>query len=320
MIDKKKYKQLIERAEKLTESCVLCPRQCKVDRTRGQRGFCGADQHGTIFKDFIHYGEEPGIVPSHTIYLTGCNLRCEFCSNMRFVTNPETGIPLDYAETASIIDQNFSTKKSINVNFLGGEPTINLPAILKILSHVKEPLPVIWNSNLYASAKAFDIVLEFADFFLADFKFGNNKCAEKISKTSNYFEIVTANLSRIDQEKMIIRHLPLPGHFDCCTKPVLEWIAANKADTPVSILSLFTPSQECSFTPLTQDEIKDIEKYATELNIKLVYPFDPDVFNLNPTDSSRIFETEILIRKDGSLVLQDISSDILKSVKSFTLK
>ena len=320
MMQQNKYKKLIEAVENIISSCRLCPHQCKVNRQRNEKGICGADYNGIVFKDFIHYGEEPDITPSHTIYLSGCNMRCEFCSNLRFVLNPETGIPLNYHETALKIDEYYKSQKSNNVNFLGGEPTVNLLAILKILSYVNEPVKIIWNSNMYTAPQVFDIILEFADFFLADFKYGNNKCAETVSKTSGYFECVTSNIKKIAKENIIIRHLTLPGHFECCTKPIIEWIAQNMPGVRLSLLNYFNPPHKNSFRSLTPEELKIIKDFASSMEVPVISPHYMDFSDIDPDGSSQIYETEILIRKDGSLVLQDITSDVLKSIKTLTIK
>jgi putative pyruvate formate lyase activating enzyme len=34
---------------------------------------------------------------------------------------------------------------------------------------------------------------------------------------------------------MIIRHLVLPNHFDCCSKPVLDWISENLDNSKVRV-------------------------------------------------------------------------------------
>ena len=41
------------------EACRLCPRQCAVDRTAGQRGFCGCPDVALVAKTMIHRWEEP---------------------------------------------------------------------------------------------------------------------------------------------------------------------------------------------------------------------------------------------------------------------
>ena len=37
---------------------------------------------------------------------------------------------------------------------------------------------------------------------------------------------------------MLVRHLLMPGHFDCCTVPVLHWLA-DHPDIRVSLLTQY---------------------------------------------------------------------------------
>ncbi|HRE91284.1 MAG TPA: hypothetical protein PK095_19355, partial [Myxococcota bacterium] len=43
-------------------------------------GTCGLGAGARIYKEYIHFGEERRLLPSHTIYFTGCSFRCAFCS------------------------------------------------------------------------------------------------------------------------------------------------------------------------------------------------------------------------------------------------
>ena len=64
--------------------CELCPRRCGVDRTAGQRGFCGESAELRIASIGAHFGEEPPLVGcegSGTVFLTGCSCGCFFCQN-----------------------------------------------------------------------------------------------------------------------------------------------------------------------------------------------------------------------------------------------
>ena len=69
----------------LLEDCIICPRECRVNRIAGEtKGICGADARLKISSANLHYGEEPpisGIRGSGTIFLSGCNLRCVYCQN-----------------------------------------------------------------------------------------------------------------------------------------------------------------------------------------------------------------------------------------------
>jgi putative pyruvate formate lyase activating enzyme len=58
----------------------------------------------------------------------------------------------------------------------------------------------------------------------------------------NYWEIVTRNIKVAhDSSDIIIRHLVLPGHVECCTRRVLEWIASNTPRALVNIMDQYRP-------------------------------------------------------------------------------
>ncbi|HIR09864.1 MAG TPA: radical SAM protein, partial [Candidatus Avoscillospira stercoripullorum] len=64
--------------------CTLCPRRCGVDRTAGERGFCGMGDTPRIARAAVHYGEEPAIAGSFgagAVFFSGCSLGCVYCQN-----------------------------------------------------------------------------------------------------------------------------------------------------------------------------------------------------------------------------------------------
>ena len=69
------------------EGCRLCPRDCDVDRKRGQRGVCQASGEGVMAaRAALHMWEEPcisGETGSGTVFFAGCPLRCCYCQNYR---------------------------------------------------------------------------------------------------------------------------------------------------------------------------------------------------------------------------------------------
>src|SRR5262249_10341904 len=46
-------------------------------------------------------------------------------------------------------------------------------------------------------------------------------------------------------EDFSIRHLVMPNHVECCTYPVLEWIAERVPAAPVSVMAQFHPDNFC---------------------------------------------------------------------------
>ena len=79
-----KFARKIEEAYSIFEDCHLCPRQCGVNRQKGEKGFCRAPLKPVVFGAHPHFGEEVPLVGrygSGTIFISNCNLRCIFCQN-----------------------------------------------------------------------------------------------------------------------------------------------------------------------------------------------------------------------------------------------
>jgi len=256
-------------AELMFHHCQICEKACKIDRSH-EKGECGVND-SLIASEFLHLGEELPLVPSHTIFFSGCNFRCVYCQNWDISQQPSVGISLSEKKLAKRIDQ-MRKEGSRNVNFVGGDPTPNLPYILRTILLVKENIPVVWNSNMYLSSEAIKLLDGFTDLYLTDFKYGNNQCAFRLSKVSNYMEIVGRNhLIAWQAGDMIIRHLVLPNHVECCSKPLLRWIAENISNrVVVNIMGQYHPvyrainHPDISRIPLNK-EVSTVFNYAKDL-------------------------------------------------------
>src|SRR6266699_3204173 len=86
-----------------------------------------------------------------------------------------------------------------------------------------------------------------ADVWLPDLKFGPGQCAMTLAKTPWYWETVTRNIALLQQwgENCTIRHLVMPNHVECCTYPVLDWIAKHAPAAPVNVMAQFHPDNFC---------------------------------------------------------------------------
>ncbi len=198
-----------------------------------------------------------------------------------------------------------------NVNLVGGEPTIHLHTIVEAISllgkvrptprdlqymWLMKPdylrwrrlpeerytvddqfnVPILWNSNMFMSDETLEILRELVDIWLPDFKFGNNKCAIRLARTPWYWETVTANHRRIYEwgEDVVVRHLVMPNHVECCTKPVLRWIAENMPGTLVNVMDQYHP--DCFADPRSPEfdpRLSDIARYPTREEIEEAYRF-----------------------------------------------
>lgn len=262
----------IELCRRLLERCSLCERRCGVNRVAGEAGWCGV-RTSNFSREFLHYGEEKELIPSHTIFFTGCNMRCKFCHEYKFIEDPESGHVYRPQNIAYSSQQRVS-EGVCNVNFVGGEPTVHLLEILETLNQPEMPdIPVVWNSNMYMSKEAMKLLDGIVDIYLGDMKFGNDACAEELSDTVPYRAVIERNFEQAERQgaDIIVRHLPLPGHWDCCTRPVLEWVAGETQDKAISLLT-FMPNGSLNCEPkkrLPQSEYDRVVSYALELGLRI---------------------------------------------------
>jgi len=267
----KELDEKIKKSREILESCHLCERRCNVNRLKGEKGVCGVLE-SRINSEFIHWGEEPELVPSYTIFFSGCTFKCVFCQNWDISQCPDSGLEVKPETLAKMIEK----VKARNVNWVGGEPTPNLAYILEVLSHLKRNIAQVWNSNMYVSLETMELLDGVVDVYLADFKYGNNKCAVKYSKVPKYWEIITRNhIIAKKQAEMIIRHLVLPNHIECCTKPVLEWISKNLDNVRVNVMDQYRPEYKADEYEeinrrLEYNEFKEALSIAQDLGLNLV--------------------------------------------------
>jgi putative pyruvate formate lyase activating enzyme len=258
------------------ERCELCSRGCQVDRIAGERGICKVGPEMSVSSCFVHHGEEYFLVPSFTIFFHSCTFSCGFCQNWEIsqIEAADMDGEIGELELARVIDSHSYCR---NVNFVGGEPTPYLPFILKTLNNVKSDIPVVWNSNFYMSEKSMDILKGVVDVYLSDFKYGNDECAERLSDVPRYSEIVRRNHRlAFEDSELVIRHLVLPNHIGCCTKPILEYIADNFGDRAVvNLMDQYRPCYKAGSFPeinrrITLGEFEEAVNYALRLGLNFI--------------------------------------------------
>ena len=262
----------IEIARRMLSSCRQCARCCGTDRTSGETGECGVGAVSRIASEFVHIGEESELVPSHTVFFTGCTLACVYCQNWDIATAPDSGAVVQPAELATRIEERHASGVR-NVNFVGGDPTPHLATILETLSFCEANVPVVWNSNMFLSREALDLLDGIVDVYLADFRYGNDACALELSGVSGYSAAVRRSLARADESaEVMIRHLVLPGHLTCCTEPVMSWTEENLQDVYFNLMFQYRPCHDAWGHPgldrrLSQAECAEALRLASQHGI-----------------------------------------------------
>jgi putative pyruvate formate lyase activating enzyme len=130
--------------------------------------------------------------------------------------------------------------------------------------------PMLWNSNFFITQESMKILRILTDVWLPDFKFGPGRCAMTLARTPWYWDTVTRNIALIADwgEDFSIRHLVMPNHVECCTYPVLEWIARHAPSAPVNVMAQFRPDNFCDpASPKYRDKHAEIARRPTRMEL-----------------------------------------------------
>ena len=231
------------------EHCDFCAHRCGVDRIAGARGPCGAGSSARVFLAQTEMVDERSLCPVFAVSFSGCDLRCDFCITGRsswdtaagsVVSGPGVGSePLD--ELASSARRALqSGARSIMI--LGGEPTLHLPTVLDFVARLPDDAQLIWKTNAHGTESARELLDGLFDVWVADYKFGQDSCAERLARVPRYTEVVRENLRwAARHSRLIVRHLLMPGHLDCCWVPVARWLAEELPGIEVSLRDGFWP-------------------------------------------------------------------------------
>ncbi len=265
-------------ANRILQQCYFCERRCNIDRAN-RIGYCQVTNTSYISSAFLHTGEEAPLVPSGTIFFSGCNFRCAHCQNHDISCNPKNGSIVSSTQVAAIAND-LASQGAKNINYVGGDPTPHLHTILASLKHQQFNITQLWNSNMFLSEEALDLLIDIIDFWLPDLKYFSDRCAERISDVKHYTSIVTRNIKTAYTEgtkEMIICVLVLPNHLQCCVLPLLDWISENTPEALVNIMAQYRPMWQVLRQPkifeditsrVSQEEMQQAYNHAERLGLE----------------------------------------------------
>lgn len=250
----------------LYRHCTLCPRQCGVDRTAGQRGFCGQPAHIQAARASLHKWEEPCLAGEHgagTIFFTGCTMDCLFCQNQE-LKQPGAGWPIGPERFAQICLE-LQQQGAACLDLV--TPTMFLPSLIPALKLAKEQgctLPVVYNTSGYERPELLDLLADTVDVWLPDFKYLSPNTAKMYSKSENYPENILFVLDKMVEQQpnpvfdsqglmkkgVLIRHLMLPG-MEQESKQILRTIQKRYGNHVwFSLMSQYTPTPAVANHPV----------------------------------------------------------------------
>lgn len=266
--------------------CNLCPRDCGVDRSLGQRGFCGMSDQLTVARAALHFWEEPPISGeggSGAVFFSGCSLGCKFCQNTA-ISHGKFGKEIT-TERLREIFENLISQGAHNINLV--TPTHFIPQILPALEP-KLPVPVVMNCGGYEKVDTLRQLEGKVDIYLPDLKYAEPELASQLSAAPDYFPVAVRAIDEMlrqvgppqyDETGMmtkgvIIRHLVLPGHVQNSLK-VLDHIADHfpRGSVLFSLMAQYVPSGPIQDTPpynrgVTEEEYNAVVDYLYMLGLE----------------------------------------------------
>ena len=289
---------MIEKIKEL-EKCEICPRKCKVNRLKEEKGFCNLGSEVKVALVSSHDFEEPCISgigkdtkSSGTVFFSNCNLKCVFCQNHE-ISQEGKGKAITIERLAEIFLEE-QERQVNNINLV--TPTMYAYQIIEAIKIAKAKglhIPIIYNSNGYENIETLKSLNGYIDVYLPDLKYYADDLAIKYSSAPHYFKIATRAIKEmynqvggpvfdengIIQKGVIIRHLILPNHVQN-TKRILKWIKENMPkDIYVSVMAQYFPTfkaknMENINRKINLKEYREVENYLYALDLENGYMQD----------------------------------------------
>jgi len=236
-------------------------------------------QRSYIASEMVHMGEEALLHPAHAIFFSGCTATCRFCTAAKIAFRPTYGVVVTPEQLAARMVQR-QREGARSICFIGGDPAPHIPFILETLDLFApyKRVPTVFNSNFYLTSTALDLLAGAIDLYLPDLKFGpavgTTDCGAHVGGMPAYWPVVTGCINRLYDagQRLLVRHLLMPGHFTCCTVPVLQWLAQYPG-LEISLLTQYIAPAHAKdelAAPLAAETVMAARALARELGLTLV--------------------------------------------------
>jgi len=284
--------ELAERARALWaiyKSCRLCPRQCGVNRLKGEKGVCQATSRVKVASAHPHFGEERPLVGrrgSGTIFFSHCNLLCCFCQNWEINHRGDGSYMSD--EMLGRLMVQMQELRCHNVNLV--TPTHVVPNIvqgLRTAIRMGLRIPLVYNCGGYEPVEIIKLLDGIVDIYMPDYKYMDGEMAAKYSSgAGDYPERAAAAIEEMHRQVgelvvdengialrgLIIRHLVMPNNI-AGTDKFVRWVAEKLTkSTYVNIMAQYRPEHKAFQYPeiarrLTWLEYQQALRWAREAGL-----------------------------------------------------
>ncbi len=279
----------VQALKAIYDRCRLCPRECGVNRNRGEKGICSSTNRAKVYSSHPHFGEERPLVGrggSGTIFFSNCNLLCIFCQNWEINHRGDGSFISDSSLGRMMMD--IARQGCHNVNLV--TPTHIVPNIVAALrTAIAQGLrvPLVYNCGGYETLAVIQLLDGIVDIYLPDFKYTNNAMAEKYSSTATgYPEAAAAAVEEMHRQVgelvvdekgialrgLMVRHLVLPENVSGTDKFV-KWVREKLTPTTyVNVMAQYRPEHKAHKYPplnrrLTHGEYRQAVRWALEAGL-----------------------------------------------------
>lgn len=268
--------QRVKQLYSIYENCHLCPRDCRVNRSKGEIGKCNATSKVKVSDAFPHFGEEPPLVGkrgSGTIFFSNCGLRCVFCQNYKISIEGE-GVEISDERLADLMTK-LQKVGCHNINLV--TPTHYVPSIVNALRMaIKNGLhiPLVYNTSGYDKLETLQLLDGIIDIYLPDCKYMDPEYAAKYSSEAYSYPyyaqialkemhrqvgILQTNQKGIAVRGLMIRHLIMPNGI-AGTKKFLEFVSENfPQNTYLNLMAQYRPEYKAFDFPEISRRLKRSE-------------------------------------------------------------
>jgi putative pyruvate formate lyase activating enzyme len=260
-------------------SCNICPRECGVNRLKGEMGRCHSAYRPIVSSYCAHHGEEPvlsGSRGSGTVFLGNCNMRCVYCQNYQISQDYKTQkqYEVDNGVLAERLLYLQDEAGCHNINFVS--PSHFVPQLVRsVIEAIPRGLrlPLVYNTGSYDSVETLRELDGIISIYLADLRYASDKWARKFSRVRDYVKRSRAAIKEmyrqvgnlevaengIAQKGLIIRHLILPNGI-AGSEESLSWLVNEiSPEVTVSIMSQYYPTHRAHQYPLLARKISPTE-------------------------------------------------------------